>query len=578
MTTPAAEASSMRGTEPSTAATLPSRLVRTATRRRRRDLIVGSIFVMFHQASETVVPIMIGVAIDRAVVTGDGAAMARWVGALAVVFTMLTCAGLVGYYSLERAQLWIAHDVRQLVVERVLDPRGGVGVRSGDVVSLASDDAEEVGAVSWAIGLGAGALPALIGGSAFLLAVSLPLGLVVIVGVPIVVSVVMVLSRPLVGRSEQEQAAVATATGVATDLLRGLRVLKGLGVGDEASSRYRIASRSALAARLRSARFFAGYEGLTLGVSGALVVVVAWLGGRLALEGEITIGQLIAAVGLAQFLIGPLSFLIESGAQAATVRAAARRVTALRDRPIAVDECDGGMPPHVPDAPVIELVAVGGERLARVDLVAESGSVIGVVAEPGDAAAIVELLARRRDPDRGRVQVRGVDARRWPLDELRAEMVVTAADAVLFEGAVRDQVAVGDVDGATIDAAIEAATVDEVAEALPAGLDSPVGEGGSALSGGQRQRVMLARALASDAPTVVLHDPTTAVDASTEHLIAGRIARLRRGRGTTVLVTTSPALLAICDEVVVVRDGTTQRRGRHDELLDDPDYVELVLR
>ncbi|MEM9711905.1 MAG: ABC transporter ATP-binding protein [Actinomycetota bacterium] len=555
----------------------PRGLVRTVTRRRRRDLILGSVFVMLHQASEAVIPIMIGLAIDRAIVTGDEAAMARWVGLLVIVFVVLSCAGLVGYYSLERAQLWIAHDVRQGVVGRALDPRGGVGVRSGDVVSIASNDAEEVGAVSWAIGLGAGALPALVGGSVFLLAVSLPLGLVIMVGVPIVVVVVMALSRPLVGRSEQEQAAVATATGVATDLLRGLRVLTGLGVGAAASPRYRVASRSALAARLRSARFFAGYEGLTLGVSGALVVVVAWLGGRLALEGDITVGQLVAAVGLAQFLIGPLSLLIESGALVATVRAAAHRVVDLRSRPTAVDDDALDVPSPDPKAPAVHLEGVGDRHLTNVHLAVDSGAVVGIVAEPAEAAAIVELLGRRRDPDRGRLLLGGVDVRDWPLDRFRREVVVSAAHAELFDGALGEQIAVA-AEPMSIDAAIEAAAVDEVLDAVPDGLGARIGEYGRRLSGGQRQRVVLARALATDAPVLVLHDPTTAVDASTEHLIAGRVARLRRGRGTTIFVTTTPALLSICDRVAVVRDGATAATGRHDELLHDPAYVEQVLR
>ncbi len=123
---------------------------------------------------------------------------------------------------------------------------------------------------------------------------------------------------------------------------------------------------------------------------------------------------------------------------------------------------------------------------------------------------------------------------------------------------------------------LAAAAADEVVEVLPAGLDALVGEGGRTLSGGQRQRIALARALAADAPVLVLHDPTTAVDAATEHRVADGIATLRAGR-TTVLVTSSPALLARCHRVLLVDDGAVVATGTHADLVADERYREAVL-
>jgi putative ABC transport system ATP-binding protein len=110
---------------------------------------------------------------------------------------------------------------------------------------------------------------------------------------------------------------------------------------------------------------------------------------------------------------------------------------------------------------------------------------------------------------------------------------------------------------------------------VPGGLGARIGADGTTLSGGQRQRVALARALAADSPVLVLHEPTTAVDAATEAAIADGIRVLRDGR-TTILVTTSPALLAACDEVAVVAGGAVVARGPHDELAADPSYRDLV--
>ncbi len=125
--------------------------------------------------------------------------------------------------------------------------------------------------------------------------------------------------------------------------------------------------------------------------------------------------------------------------------------------------------------------------------------------------------------------------------------------------------------------AIAAAAVDELIETLPDGVDTRLSDGGRSLSGGQRQRVALARALAAPAPVLVLHEPTTALDAATEARVAAGVREVRAGR-TTILVTTSPPLLAACDEVTVVRDGRAVASGTHAALLEaDAGYRGTVL-
>jgi putative ABC transport system ATP-binding protein len=125
--------------------------------------------------------------------------------------------------------------------------------------------------------------------------------------------------------------------------------------------------------------------------------------------------------------------------------------------------------------------------------------------------------------------------------------------------------------------AIAAAAVDDVVEALPDGIDTQLVDAGRSLSGGQRQRIALARALAAPAPVLVLHEPTTALDAATEARVAGALRAARDGH-TTLLVTTSPTLLAACDTVVVLRDGRVEAIATHGNLLDaDAAYRETVL-
>jgi putative ABC transport system ATP-binding protein len=298
----------------------------------------------------------------------------------------------------------------------------------------------------------------------------------------------------------------------------------------------RLASRVALRGALRAARVQGAYEGVTIGLSGVFLVVVAWAGGRMALQGTITVGELVGAVGLTQFLIGPLSRLVYAGAQLARAAGSAGRIAAFLRAPVAVRDGDAPLA-----APVSGALALHGLRhgpLRDVDLVVAPGEIAGIVADdPRDADALLALLARSADPTAGEVLLDGRPLRGLRLDDVRAAMLVEPHDGDLF--------------GAT-----------QPGDAAIAGDDVPVGSESLQLSGGQRQRVTLARALRADPPVLVLHDPTTAVDAATEHCIAARVRELRAGR-TTVLVTTSPALLEIATRIVVLREGRVVAEGSH---------------
>jgi putative ABC transport system ATP-binding protein len=205
-----------------------------------------------------------------------------------------------------------------------------------------------------------------------------------------------------------------------------------------------------------------------------------------------------------------------------------------------------------------------------------AGEHVAIVADAADGAALVELLGREADPDAGGIELDGVAYTALDPDLLRGVVRVSAHDAELFDGSLGENLGAAAPHG-RLDAALVAADVADVAAALPGGLDATLGERGRSLSGGQRQRVALARALASDAVVLVLHDPTTAVDAVTESRIATRVRELRAGR-TTITITSSPALLACADRVVLIAGGQAGASGLHATLLHDDDrYRAAVL-
>ncbi|MGW6917358.1 ABC transporter ATP-binding protein [Kitasatospora sp. NPDC054939] len=545
----------------------------------RRRLVVGaSLLGTTHQTCEALVPVVIGAVIDRAVATGSGGSLVHWLVVLAVLFLVLSTCYRTGARTAEKAGELAAHGLRSELGARVLDPRGGADADRlpGALASIATGDAKRVGGVATVLPYGISAVVGLVVSAVLLLRISVPLGLLVLLGIPPLLWLGHRISLPLERRSGAEQERAAHASGVAADLVAGLRVLKGIGAEPAAVARYRRTSRDSLDAALRAATSRAWHDGALLALTGSFIVAIALVGAHLAMDGAISVGELVAAVGLAQFLLGPFQLLTYVNGEFAQGRASAGRIAEVLSAPPAVAEGSAALPAG--GAGTLRLRALSYGTLRGVDLTVAAGSVVGVVAQDTAAASdLLRCLAREADPAEGSVELDGVPlAELHPVDARRA-VLVADHDADLFEGSVLDNVRTGSTDDAAARAALAAATADEVAAALPDGLDTALTEQGRSLSGGQRQRVALARALAADPPVLVLHDPTTAVDTVTESVIAARLKEVRRGR-TTVLVTTSPALLAVTDRVVVLDGGSVAATGRHADLAAaDPAYRSAVL-
>ncbi|MEU6341015.1 ABC transporter ATP-binding protein [Streptomyces sp. NPDC046977] len=548
-------------------------LLRTV-RSRGRDVATGAVLGAGHQFGEALVPVLIGVVVDRAVAGGDGGALLGWLAVLAVVYVGLSFSFRFGARAGERAAEQAAHELRTALVRRVLDPAGGAeqGRLPGELANIATEDAKRVGAVNMAVMTGISALTGLLVSAVALLRISVPLGLVVLLGTPVLLWLGHLLSKPLERRSEAEQEQAAHASGVAADLVTGLRVLKGIGAQAAAVERYRRTSRASLGATVRAARAEAWQSGVVLTLTGVFIAVVALIGGRLALAGDITLGQFVSAVGLALFLLGPLEVFAWVNAEFAQGRASAARVAAVLAAEPAVPSGPAELPDPVRGA--LRLRGVGLGALRGADLDVRPGELLGVAStDPAAAQALLDCLGRTADPETGVVELDGTPLTDLDPALLRTAVLVAAHDADLFEGTLADNLGgTGDTDRA-----LAAACADEVARALPEGTATGITEGGRSLSGGQRQRVVLARALAAERPVLVVHDPTTAVDAVTEARIAAGLREHRRGR-TTLVVTNSPALLSVTDRVVLLDGGQVTADGPHGDLVHgDATYRTAVL-
>ncbi|MER7644097.1 ABC transporter ATP-binding protein [Streptomyces sp. NPDC126522] len=552
-----------------------------------RRVALGSALGSVHQLGEALVPVLIGVVIDQAVDGQNAGRLTLWLGVLAVMYVTLSWSFRLGAKAGERGAEEAAHTLRLAIVDRVLDARGGAeeGRLPGELANVATEDAKRVGAVNMALMSGIWAISGVTVAAVALLLTSVTLGLIVLLGTPVLLWLGHLLSKPLERRSEAEQDKAAHASGVAADLVAGLRVLKGLGAQDAAVERYRRTSRVSLAATLRSARAESWQTGLVLALTGGFIALIALVGGRLALDGSLTLGQLVSAVGLALFLLGPLETFAWVNAELAQGRASAARVAEVLATGHAV--VDGDDPVAEPVRGELRLRGVRLGGLDGLDLDLPAGQLTGIaVTDPAGAEALLRCLGRETDPESGSVELDGVPLTRLDPAGLRAAVLVAAHDAALFEGSLAANVTPDEEsESGTADAepdlrtehAMAAARADEVADSLPHGIATGVGEGGRSLSGGQRQRVLLARALRAGPPVLVVHDPTTAVDTVTEARIASGLREFRHGR-TTIVVTNSPALLAVTDHVILLDAGRVGAEGTHADLVrTDATYRTAVL-
>jgi ABC-type multidrug transport system fused ATPase/permease subunit len=530
----------------------------------------GIAFAIVWMICQALVPAIVGKAIDAGLTGRDGRELLVWGLVLLGVGLVQAGAGV----SRHRLTVfnWLAAAFRTVQVAVRQSNRLGSALPrrldAGELVAIGTADISHIGGALDITARGAGSLVAVITVTVILLVTSVPLGLVVVLGVPLLMAVAGLLIRPLHHRQQAYREQQGRLTGRATDLVGGLRVLRGVGGEPVMSARYRDESQTLRSAGVHVAHVEASLDAAQVLLPGILLVLVTWLGARFALAGQITIGQLVSFYGYAAFLVAPLRQLTETLDKLTRGHVSSRRVvTMLR---VGTDLPD---PAHAIPAPG------HGELIDRVSgVVVRPGLVTAIAAAvPADAVAIADRLGRYVDTEPGAEATLGdVPLKDLDLATVRERILVADNDARLFSGPLCHDL---DPTGtASVAAALAAANADEIVAALPDGLDTEVAERGRSFSGGQQQRLRLARALIADPEILVLVEPTSAVDAHTEARIADRLGPARRGR-TTVVCSTSPPVLDRADVVLYVESGVAVATGTHRELLSgSPGYARTVLR
>lgn len=547
-------------------------------------LTLATLGYVVHEAAEALVPVLVGVIIDRAIVTNDATQLALWLAILLANFLVLS----LSYRWAARLMVRIyGHgelELRRSLLTRVLHPNGVTSRRSpGELLQITTSDSYRVAGVSWSVVQQGASAAAILVSSAALLTISVPLGVGVLVASVLILVGMHAASKPIEARGAREQASASAASDVATDLVAGLRIIRGIRAQPQATRRYLDASAEAKTGAIASNRGIQRYLAVSGIASGAFLALLAFSAAALAALGQISLGELVAVVGLGQYLQGSLAHVGTFASNWLHKRASAVRVVAVLSEEHAVPVEDT----HSSGTELVEAVSASTEspvafawrtQDGRVIEVAP-GSLVGIKpSTPAAARELASTLAFRTPLDSGDVTVAGLDARTIGPDAYRRLVFAPPHDATVFSATLEENLLIEAEEGTRLPATgtdlESAAELAALTEVSALGWDRQLGERGRRLSGGQRQRVLLARAFASTANVLVLDEPASALDPATEARVA---ESLRAHPVTTLLVTRSPLLLAACDRIVEVEAGPPPTAGssrastRSSEAFDGPD-------
>jgi ATP-binding cassette subfamily B protein len=403
--------------------------------------------------------------------------------------------------------------------------------------------------------------------------------------------------RVLSRQVQDQQGDLAT---VIEEAATGIRVLKALGRGPQASGRHDAQATRIYRTQVEKASLLGSFWALLDLIPNAVIGLVIVLGAVAVSGGSLTIGGLVAFITLALQLVWPvesLGYIIASGQEAST--AAARVLEIFDAEPEITDQ-----PSHLPEAgravPAARRPAdapAGGKRgrlvfdhvafqypgaaeavLRDITLDLAPGQTMVLTGATGSGkSTLLQLVPRLADPTSGAVRLDGTDIRDLPLNGLRTAVSCAFEEATLFSASVRENVMFGAPDAGedAVEAALTAAQA-RFAFDLPWGLDTRIGEQGIALSGGQRQRIALARAILARPDVLILDDPLSALDVHTEERVT-RALREILADATALVVAHRPSTVALADTVALLSGGVIAATGSHRHLLAaNAEYADLM--
>ena len=458
-------------------------------------------------------------------------------------------------------------------------------VPTGELMARASSDASQVRLAFAIAPLATANIFLLLILSITLLTLSLPLGAIVILSIPLVLWLASNFSSKALNVSLKVKEAEANMTTEVEEQLGGIRVVKAFGNEEYASTKVESAvsniyDTSLDYLKLRT-RFIPMFELIPM----VITLAVLLLGGYLSINELISLGEFIAFTQYVFLLLWPLRitawFLSEIPS---SVSAGTRILELLDEVPLITDnESTKTLPTDGDGSITFDQVnfKYGNEKIFdNLSFTIDGKKTVAIVGATGSGkSTLAYLLPRLYEIESGSIEIDGININDLKLNELRSNVSLAFEESFLFSNSARENISLG-LDNATqeeVEKAALTARAHEFISLLPESYETKVGERGYGLSGGQRQRIALARAILRKPRVLILDDALSAVDASTEEEIRNELQAVMKNM-TTLIITNRAPTIELCDEVVFIENGSVKAQGTHTELIDNIEsYKSLFL-